>query len=241
MSAKQPQDQPPPSEWSPRLLLVEDDVELATSVARYLTEKGLTVAVAHSFNQAKRLLDRGQFDSALIDVMLPGKSGLDLCDYVSLHTPSLPVIMVTALSSEEDRLAGFEAGSDDYLVKPYSLAELYARLRVLIRRSSKPTLPLTFKAGQVTIDTLANVAKVGGVEVRLTNREIQIAQLLIRRSGFVVTRTSIISDVWEADGEVAPNNVDQYVRRLRKKVFFEGSGCEIETIHGLGYRFRTIS
>ncbi len=241
MSAKQSQNVSPSSDWSPRLLLVEDDIELAASVAQYLTEKGLTVSVAHSFNEGKRLLDRGQFDSALIDVMLPGKSGLELCDYVSLHLPSLPVIMVTALSSEEDRLAGFDAGSDDYLVKPFSLAELYARLRVLIRRSSKPTLPLTFKAGQVTIDTLANVAKVGGVEVRLTNREIQIAQLLIRRSGFVVTRASILSEVWDVEEEIAANNVDQYVRRLRKKVFFEGSGCEIETIHGLGYRFRTIS
>ncbi|MDA8026052.1 MAG: response regulator transcription factor [Actinomycetota bacterium] len=241
MSAKQSQNVSPSSDWSPRLLLVEDDIELAASVAQYLTEKGLTVSVAHSFNEGKRLLDRGQFDSALIDVMLPGKSGLELCDYVSLHLPSLPVIMVTALSSEEDRLAGFDAGSDDYLVKPFSLAELYARLRVLIRRSSKPTLPLTFKAGQVTIDTLANIAKVGGVEVRLTNREIQIAQLLIRRSGFVVTRASILSEVWDVEEEIAANNVDQYVRRLRKKVFFEGSGCEIETIHGLGYRFRTIS
>lgn len=241
MSAKQSQNLSPSSDWSPRLLLVEDDIELAASVVQYLTEKGLTVSVAHSFNEGKRLLDRGQFDSALIDVMLPGKSGLELCDYVSLHLPSLPIIMVTALSSEEDRLAGFDAGSDDYLVKPFSLAELYARLRVLIRRSSKPTLPLTFKAGQVTIDTLANVAKVGGVEVRLTNREIQIAQLLIRRSGFVVTRASILSEVWDVEEEIAANNVDQYVRRLRKKVFFEGSGCEIETIHGLGYRFRTIS
>ncbi|MDA8277876.1 MAG: response regulator transcription factor [Actinomycetota bacterium] len=227
--------------WSPRLLLVEDDLELSLSVAQFLTEKGLAVSVAHSFNEGRRLLDKVAFDSAVIDVMLPGKSGLDLCDYVSIHFPSLPVIMVTALSSEEDRLAGFAAGSDDYLVKPFSLAELYARVKVLVRRGSKPTLPLTFKAGRVTIDTLANLAKVDGDEIRLTNREIQIVQILIRRAGFVVTRASIISDVWDNDEAIAANNVDQYVRRLRKKVFFEGTGCEIETIHGMGYRFRIIA
>ena len=228
-------------DWSPQLLLVEDDVELARSVCQFLTEKGMAVSIAHSYNEGRRLLDRGTFDSALIDVMLPGKSGLELCDYISLHFPSLPVIMVTAFAREEDRLAGFEAGSDDYLVKPFSLAELYARLRVLIRRGSKPTLPLTFTAGKVTIDTLANEAKVAGEEIRLTNREIQIAQLLIRRAGFVVTRASIISEVWEEGEDIAANNVDQYVRRLRRKVFFEGSGCEIETIHGLGYRFRILT
>ena len=241
MSGKRALSQSQSLEWSPQLLLVEDDPELAASVGQFLTEKGMRISIAYSFNEGKRLLDHFTFDSALIDVMLPGKSGLELCDYISFHFPSLPVIMVTALSSEEDRLAGFDAGSDDYLVKPFSLAELYARLRVLIRRSSKPTLPLTFKAGLVTIDTLANTAKVADDEVRLTNREIQIAQLLIRRAGFVVTRASIIADVWEEGEDVAANNVDQYVRRLRRKVFYEGSGCEIETIHGLGYRFRILS
>ena len=225
----------------PKILFVEDDAELAASVAQFLTENNFQVDSCCSYERAGSILGSSDVSAAIVDVMLPSNSGLELCSFITSKFPTIPVIIVTALSSERDRLSGFEAGSDDYLVKPFLLSELLARVRVLIRRSRSTTSISTLKFANVEIDTVQNIAFVNGNEVRLTLREIQIASTLIRRAGIVISRSTLIAEVWNNDVTISPNNVDQYIRRLRAKLCTIDSNCEIETIHGIGYRIKLAS
>ncbi len=222
----------------PRILFVEDDVELSASVTQFLTENKIEVFSAHTYDEAISILETTHVSAAIVDVMLPSNSGLELCSFITTNFPSTPVIIVTALSSERDRLSGFEAGSDDYLVKPFLLSELLARIRVLVRRSRQSNQNSSLKFATVEIDSSQNIAYVDGSEVRLTLREIQIASALIRRAGIVISRSTLIAEVWNNDEMISPNNVDQYIRRLRAKLCSPKSGCEIETIHGIGYRLK---
>ncbi len=225
----------------PKILFVEDDVELSASVTQFLTENDFEVASAYNYDDALTILDAIKVSAAIVDVMLPSNSGLELCTYITSKFPSIPVIIVTALSSERDRLSGFEAGSDDYLVKPFLLSELLARVRVLVRRSQQSGERANLKFANVRIDTDQNLAFVGEDEVRLTLRELQIASALIRRAGIVISRSTLIAEIWDNDDSISSNNVDQYIRRLRTKLCTPQSGCEIETIHGIGYRLKVTN
>ncbi|MDA8277359.1 MAG: response regulator transcription factor [Actinomycetota bacterium] len=222
----------------PKILFVEDDVELSASVVQFLSENEFQVASAYNYNDALAILKSTKVAAAIVDVMLPSNSGLELCSYITESFPAVPVIIVTALSSEQDRLSGFEAGSDDYLVKPFLLSELLARVRVLVRRNRQSDAPSNLTFAMIEIDAEQNLAFADGKEVKLTLREIQIAIALIKRAGIVISRATLIAEIWDNDENISTNNVDQYIRRLRTKLFTPKGGCEIETIHGIGYRLK---
>lgn len=223
-----------------RILLIEDDIELASSVSQFLSENNFIVEVKTTLVQAKESLSRFSYDAVILDLMLPDGSGIEICQYVREHYDWTPIIMVTALSTLNDRILGFDAGTDDYLVKPYSLVELAARLKALCRRGLTLRPPMVY-FGSLTLDPLSRSLRRNGVEIALTPRELQLLETLIQRAGFVVSRKSLINSIWHESTEVAPNIVDQYMRRLRKKICGVNSDIEIETLHGLGYRLKLIT
>lgn len=224
-----------PTETS--LLLIEDDSELGQSIAAYLEANSFKVTRALNAKEARAHLGGSVFDVVLLDLVLPDGDGLALCEEIRSSGHWTPTLVVSALATLEDRLKGFSAGADDYLTKPFSLAELVARIRAVLRRGSiAPGVEIRF--GNVVIDQLAHRAFVADREVRLSSREISLLVTLIRHEGTILSRSMLLKSVWHDTSDVAQNIVDQYIRRLRMKVCTILSRVEIETLHGQGYRIR---
>lgn len=218
------------------LLLVEDDAELAELVVRFLSESGLSVVWAGSGEVAKSMVGAEAFDVVVLDVMVPEVDGYELARFIRSRRSWTPIIMVTAMATIEDRLVGFRSGADDYLIKPFSFAELLARITALIRRSHESRPPL-LQCGEFTLDPLQRRLWRSGTEVQLSDREFQIFECLLGKAGYVVSRRALMADVW-FDTDVNQNIVEQYIARLRKKVDQPFGLNSIETVHGLGYRLR---
>ncbi|NNN14884.1 MAG: response regulator transcription factor [Acidimicrobiaceae bacterium] len=221
------------------LLLVEDDVELAELVVRFLSESGLSVVCASSGEEAKSMVAAEAFDVVVLDVMVPEVNGYELAKFIRSRRSWTPIIMVTAMATIEDRLVGFRSGADDYLIKPFSFAELLARITALIRRSHESRPPLV-QSGEFTLDPLQRRVWRSGAEIQLSDREFQIFECLLGSAGYVVSRRVLMADVW-FDTDVNQNIVEQYIARLRKKVDQPFGLNSIETVHGLGYRLRLRS
>ena len=216
-----------------RLLLVEDHAELAVWVAKSLRQSGYAVDVIERGDHAAAALLTQTYDLAILDLSLPGMDGLALLQRIRHleKTARLPVLLLTARGSPEDRVKGLDVGADDYLPKPFELSELEARIRALLRRSNNQ-IPVV-QVGQLQFDTTTRLATIGERQLNLTKRELALLEALLSRKDKPVTRDALFEKIFDMDDEAQPETIELYVHRLRKKL--EGSGVAITTLRGLGY------
>jgi two-component system OmpR family response regulator len=220
-----------------RLLVVEDEVKMAGLLKRALEEEGYAVDVTGSGEEALWLGTENPYDAILLDLMLPDLDGFAVCRGLRERGRWIPVLMLTARDAVRDRVAGLDAGADDYLTKPFSLAELLARLRALIRRGASER-PAVLRVGDLSLDPAARSVSRDGHAVELTAKEYALLEFFMRHPGEVLTRTRLIEHVWDFAYEGDSNVVDVYVRYLRNKVDRPFGRDSIETVRGSGYRLR---
>jgi two-component system, OmpR family, response regulator len=213
-----------------RVVVVEDENAVRDAVARALHDEGLTVSAFADYPDADVVL-AGAPDLAVLDVMLPGGDGLELARRLRARR-DLPIIFLTARDTVEDRLAGFRLGADDYLVKPFALEELLARVRAVLRRSGRLGAPL--EAGEVLIDEQAGLASRNGHDLALTPTELRLLAFLVRHRGMVLSKPQLLTQVWGYDA-YDPNVVEVHVSALRRKLERHGPRI-LDTVRGLGYR-----
>jgi two-component system OmpR family response regulator len=215
-----------------RILVAEDDAILADGVTRTLRQSGYAVDWVKNGAEADSALDTDDFDLLILVIGLPKKSGLDVLKRLRARDSRLPVLILTALDGVNDRVRGLDAGADDYLAKPFELAELEARVRALTRRgmAGGPTL---LRHGALTYDQVGRVARVNGEPLELSAREVSLLEIFLGRAGRLVSKDQLVSHLCEWGEEVSPNAIEVYVHRLRKKL--ESGGVRIVTVRGLGY------
>ena len=218
-------------------MVVEDETKTRTSIAEALLLEGWQVAQAGRGHEMITLLEQQAFDLVILDWMLPGRDGVELLQYVRARGSQTPVLMLTARGGVDDRVIGLESGADDYLVKPFAIAELIARCRALLRR---PTMNLGefLCCGDLQLDTRARSAVRAGEEIPLSPREVDVLEYLLRYQGQIVTREMLERDVWKQVHRFTSldNVIDVQIMRLRRKVDGEGAARLIHTLRGVGYR-----
>jgi two-component system OmpR family response regulator len=222
-----------------RILVAEDDGRLATLLAQSLTEAGWAVDVEHDGRSAFDAALReggGFYDVLLLDWMLPGMDGVTLCHRLRAVGVQTPVLMLTARTTVLDRVTGLDAGADDYLVKPFELDELLARLRALHRRARSDALEEPLQVGDLVLDPRARRTSRGGLEIELSAREFAILQLLMEHAGQLVTRLNILDEVWDGETDLRSNVIDVHVASLRAKIDRPFGTETIKTLRGAGYR-----
>lgn len=226
-----------------RIILVEDEPDLGAAIKRTLNQEAYVVDWAQDGNEAWGYLESQwtEYSLGIFDWLLPGVSGLELCQWLRKRNNPMPVLMLTAKDRMEDKVAGLDAGADDYLVKPFGMAELLARLRALQRRSPQ-IQPQQLHFGSFTLDygtrTLCFQDAAGQPEeIALTNKEFQLLEYFIRHPNQVITRDQLLNQLWELGAEPASNVVAAQMRLLRRKLQEKGYDQLIETVYGLGYRF----
>ena len=219
----------------PRVLLVEDDPTLVELVAQYMTGEGFTVIQAANGDTALDLARHEQPDAGVFDVMLPGLDGLSLCRILRKES-EMPIILLTARGAEIDRVIGLESGADDYVVKPFSLPELVARVRAALRRAPK-LHGERLQVGEVSLDLVSRRVYLGASEVKLSHKEFELLATLMRNKGAVLSREFLITQVWGYDFDGDPRTVDVHVRWLREKLEKDPSHPDrLQTVRGVGYR-----
>jgi len=223
-----------------RVLIVEDEQSFADPLAFLLRKEGFTTAVASTGQSALDEFDRNGADIVLLDLMLPGMSGTDVCKALRQRS-GVPVIMVTARDSEIDKVVGLELGADDYVTKPYSARELIARIRAVLRRLADADAETgVLAAGPVRMDVERHVVTVDGRETALPLKEFDLLEYLLRNAGRVLTRSQLIDRVWGADYVGDTKTLDVHVKRLRAKIEPDPSEPRhLLTVRGLGYKFQT--
>ncbi len=220
-----------------RILVVEDDVKMAALLRRGLVEEGFAADIAATGDDAIWMGAATEYDAIVLDVMLPGADGFEVCRRLRADGVWSPVLMLTARDAVEDRVAGLDAGADDYLVKPFSFAELLARLRALARR---PPLerPTVLEVGDLRLDPATHQVWRGDDEIGLSTKEFALLETFMRRPGQVLSRFQLLEHCWDYGYENRSNVVDVYVRYLREKVDRPFGAASIETVRGAGYRLR---
>lgn len=223
-----------------KLLVVEDDVRMASLLQRGLSREGWAVDVVGNAVDARHAVDSTPYDAVVCDVGLPGpESGLDWCRRFRSEGHWTPVLMLTARTGVHDRIVGLDCGADDYLSKPFAFGELAARLRALLRRG-QTVRPTTLRNGDLVLDPAEHRARWHDTEIDLSPREFALLDYLIRRSGDVVRRTEVLDHVWEYAYDGTSNVVDVYVGYLRNRLAEVGATDLIETVRGVGYRLRAL-
>src|SRR5262245_18521895 len=220
-----------------RLLVVEDQPRMARLLRRGLEEEGYSVELAHDGPEAIWAATEADFDAIVLDVMLPGCDGFEVCRRLREAGRWAPVLIHTARDAVPDRIAGLDSGADDYLVKPFSFGELSARLRALLRRGASPRAA-QLEVGPLKLDPAHHRVSLAGRPVELTPREFGLLELLMRHPDEVLTRTRILEAVWDFAWEGRPNVADQCIGYLRRKPEEGGAPLRIETVRGIGYRLR---
>ena len=220
-----------------RVLVVEDEVRMAGLLERALREEGHAVDVAADGPEGLWLATENAYGAIVLDVMLPGLDGFQLCRRLRESGRWVPVLMLTARDAVGDRVRGLDAGADDYLVKPFSLIELAARLRALARRDDR-SRPVILAEGDLKLDPAAKRAWRAAAELHLSPKEFSMLELFLRHPGHVLTRSQIIEEIWDFAYVGGSNIVDQYVNYLRRKVDVPFERHHIETVRGMGYRLR---
>jgi two-component system OmpR family response regulator len=220
-----------------RVLVVEDEKKLGELLGRGLREEGYATDIADRGEEALWMARAVQYDAIVLDVMLPGADGFEICRQLRAGRIWTPVLMLTARDAVDDRVDGLDAGADDYLTKPFAFEELLARLRALTRRTPSER-PAVLEVGDLRLDPAARRAWRDGTELELTNKEFALLELFMRRPGVAVTRTQLLDGVWDMAFERRSNVVDVYVRYLREKVDRPFGRDTIETVRGVGYRLR---
>ena len=219
-----------------RILLVEDDAELSAVLESGLGEQGFQVVHAGSYDAGRERAVFGSFDVVILDVMLPGGSGFDLCRDLRRRGAGTPILMLTARDALDDRVAGLEVGADDYLTKPFAFRELLARVRALARRRPTP-LPDVVRVADLEVDLTAHRVRRGGRAIELTAKEFALLELFVTRRDAVVDRAAITAFVWDENHDPFTNVLEVLVRRLRRKIDDDFEPKLIHTLRGAGYRF----
>jgi two-component system response regulator MprA len=221
-----------------RLLVVEDDPQVRAMLTRALRYEGFEVAAACDGAEAMASLRSSRPDLLLLDLLLPDADGVDLCGRLRADGDPLPILMLTARDTVSDRVAGFEAGADDYLVKPFSTAELVARVRALLRRARDRPPPSARRVGDLQLDASTHEVRRGGRPVRLTRREFDLLALFLDHPGTVLARERLLTEAWGYHSPVETNAIDVYVGYLRRKLEEGGEPRVIHTVRGVGYVLR---
>ncbi len=221
-----------------KLLLIEDDKKVANAVSRGLRGEGFTVEVADRGDMGLWMASESSYDLILLDIMLPGRNGYQVCADLRARDNWTPILMLTAKDGDLDEAEALETGADDYLTKPFSWPVLVARIHALLRRAGDRD-PAPAAAGDLRIDPASRRAWRGVAELELTAREFDVLEFLLRRAGDVFDKYEILDGVWAHDFEGDPNVVEVYIRRLRRKIDEPFGRRAIETIRGAGYRLST--
>jgi heavy metal response regulator len=221
-----------------RVLVVEDDLRIAEFIRKGLEEEGHAVDVAHDGDEALDWPAVVDFDAIVLDIMLPGRDGIEVCRTLRTRGVRTPILMLTARDTVEDRVAGLDSGADDYLVKPFAFAELLARLRALMRREPV-LLGTTLEVADLSLDTSTRQVSRAGQPVTLTNKEFALLEYLMRHPNQVLTRTMIAEHVWNFDFDTGTNVIDVHIRYLRRKIDDPHDLKLIQTVRGAGYRIST--
>ncbi len=220
-----------------RILVVEDERELANVLKRGLEEHRYAVDLAFDGDDGLALAEMEPYDLVVLDVMLPGRDGFEVCRRLRAQGRNMPVLMLTARDAVGDRVTGLDSGADDYLTKPFAFQELLARVRALLRRQSPSRDPL-LRAGDLEINTVTHEVRRGGRPVDLTSKEYAILEYFTRHPNRVLTRSQIAEHVWDYDFVAMSNVVDVYIRYLRRKLDDDHEPRLLHTIRGTGYQLR---
>ncbi len=219
------------------VLVVEDEVKMAALIRRGLSEQGLAVDVAGSGEEAVPMAAATSYDAIVLDVILPGIDGFATCAQLREDGVWSPVLMLTARGAVEDRIAGLDGGADDYLTKPFSFAELLARLRALVRRGQAER-PTVIEVGELRLDPATRQVWRGETEIELSAKEFTLLEVFMRNPGHVLTRIQLLEQAWEYDYEHRSNVIEVYIRYLRRKIDHPFGVISLETVRGAGYRLR---
>jgi two-component system OmpR family response regulator len=220
-----------------RALVVEDEAKMAALIRRGLVEEGYAADIASTGEEALWMARATPYDAIVLDLMLPGRDGLSVCRELREAGVWSPILMLTARDGVEDRVAGLDGGADDYLTKPFSFAELLARLRSLARRGA-PERPAVLQAGSLRLDPATREARRGEQKIDLSAKEFALLETFMRRPDEVLSRLELLEHAWDYAYENRSNVVDVYVRYLREKIDRPFGVESIETVRGAGYRFR---
>jgi two-component system, OmpR family, response regulator len=220
-----------------RALVVEDEAKMAALIRRGLVEEGYAADIARTGEEAIWMARATPYDAIVLDVMLPGRDGFSVCRELREGGVWAPILMLTARDGVEDRVAGLDGGADDYLTKPFSFAELLARLRALVRRGS-PERPAVLRAGSLRLDPATREVRRGDRKIDLSAKEFALLETFMRRPDEVLSRLDLLEHAWDYAYENRSNVVDVYVRYLREKIDRPFGVESIETVRGAGYRFR---
>jgi two-component system phosphate regulon response regulator PhoB len=224
------------------ILIIEDDIDIADLLAINVTQEGHAVSVANSGEEGLETLRENSFDLIILDLMMPGLNGFEVCRQLRRTEKTLrtPVIMVTARSSEADRVTGLEAGADDYVVKPFSVRELMLRIRAKLKIEKQEPKDLTrYHIGPLMVDTERHQIVADNREISLTITEFKLLTCLARSAGRVLSRDTLLNDVWGNSCEIDHRTIDSYVTRLRTKLGTVGD--MVQTIRGFGYKLESVS
>jgi DNA-binding response OmpR family regulator len=222
-----------------KILLVEDEPSVAAFLHQGLTEQGYTVDLAANGLLGLHRAQSTPYDCLILDQMLPGLSGLEVCRQVRAHDPGVPILMLTALGETDDKIRGLDAGADDYLVKPFAFAELLARLRALVRRrTDAPAATAILRLADLSLDPATKRVERAGQPIQLTAREFSLLEYLLRHQGRVVSRAELLEHVWDMNFDTGSNVIDVYINFLRKKADKGFATKLIHTLVGMGYVLR---
>jgi len=223
-----------------RILIIEDEHKIAQSIKKGLEQESYAVDLAFDAETGLDLALSGDFDLIILDRLLPGMDGIELCKKIRESKVHTPVLMLTAKGQTVDRVEGLDAGADDYLIKPFAFEELLARIRALRRRPADTT-PTVLQVDNLSLDTNSFVVKRGNTEIRLSSKEYALLEYLMRHPGTIVTKDQIINHVWSYEEDVLPNTVEVYIGYLRNKIDrqFKDNSL-IQTIRGFGYKLEPL-
>ncbi len=222
-----------------RILVVEDERRLCNIIKRGLLEEGYAVDTAYDGEDGEYLAETTPYDLIILDIMLPKKDGIGVCQELRQKKVNMPILMLTAKDTVEDRVKGLDAGADDYLVKPFAFNELLARVRALLRREGLSKSP-KLQVGDMAMDTLTREAWHGQRKIELTSKEYVILEYFMRHPNMVITRTMLEEHAWDYEFDSMSNLIDVYIRRLRRKIDERSQDSLIQTVRGAGYRLREI-
>jgi len=220
-----------------RILVVDDDRRLCAIIKRGLMEEAYAVDLAYDGEEGEYLAEVNPYDLIILDIMLPNKDGIEVCQELRAKKINTPILMLTAKDTVEDRVTGLDTGADDYLVKPFAFSELLARVRALLRREGISKSP-ELRVRDLTLNTLTRQVWRGQRPIELTTKEYVILEYIMRHPNVVVTRTMIEEHAWDYDFDSLSNLVDVYIRRLRRKIDTEREDSLIQTVRGAGYRLK---
>lgn len=224
-----------------KALLIEDEQRIAELIKKGLEEQGIVVTIAYDGAIGKKLAIGNDYDIIITDIVLPKINGIDLCKEIRLKKPSIPIIMLTALGTTDDKVEGFDAGADDYLVKPFDLRELHVRIRALLKRNNGPANLLGFvlKYAGLELNLHTKIAKRNSKEISLTPKELKLLEYMMKNPERVLSRSEIAENVWETTFDTGTNFIDVYINYLRKKIDKDFDVKLIHTKPGLGFIFKT--